>query len=92
MLFFGFCIVASVTMAQTNVDCNTGSVSADQTICSGTQPNALSIVGFVSGANLQWQHSSDNNIFSDLSGKTSPLLSPGVLTNSAYYRVKVSAG
>ena len=91
-LFLGLCIVAGGVMAQTNADCNTGSVSANQTICSGSEPDPLAISGFDVGADFQWEYSLTNITFSEIVGATDPSFSPGSLTSTIYYRVKVMGG
>jgi gliding motility-associated-like protein len=68
-----------------------GTASSAQTICAGNAPAALSLSG--SSGNIQWQVSTDNANFSNISGATSATLSSlqmGVLTATRYYRAVVS--
>jgi len=70
-----------------------GSISADQTICAGTQPSSLTISG--STGSIQWQSSTNNIDFTDISGATSTVLSGatiGTLTSTKYFRAKVTSG
>lgn len=71
-----------------------GTVSSDQTICSGTQPSPLNVTGFY-GTSLQWQYSDDNNSWNDISGATTTQLSMaqmGSLTQDRWYRLQVDGG
>jgi len=92
MLFFGFCIVTGGLVGQINAGCNTGTVSQDQTICLGGDAGTLSISGVDAGAGLQWQSSPDGSTFADVVGETGSSYAPGSITNSTYYRVRVSEG
>jgi gliding motility-associated-like protein len=68
-----------------------GSASADQTICAGNSPANLTLAGFI--GDIQWQFSTDNVNFSNISGATGSTLSSaqmGVLTVTRYYRAVVS--
>ncbi|MFD0991064.1 choice-of-anchor D domain-containing protein [Mariniflexile jejuense] len=70
-----------------------GTASTNQTICSGTSPSNISLSGHT-GA-IQWQVSTDNITFSNISGATStPLTSVqmGSLTATSYYRAVVTSG
>ena len=72
---------------------NPGTLNANQTICSGTSPAALTTVGYT--GNIQWQYATLptgtwNNIF----GATTSTLSSaqmGTLTANRYYRVVSTA-
>jgi hypothetical protein len=68
----------------------TGTASSDQTINANTAPAALALTGS-SGGTFQWQVSSDNITFSDISGATTATYSPGILTATRYFRVSVSS-
>jgi hypothetical protein len=68
-----------------------GTTSANQMICSGTQPQLLSASGFY-GTTLQWQYSDDNSNWNDVSGANDAELSSvqmGSLTANRYYRVQI---
>lgn len=71
-----------------------GTISGSQTICSGTSPALLTGTS-PSGGNppyaFQWQKSSDNISFSDISGATGQNYQSGILTATTHYRLKQSA-
>jgi hypothetical protein len=69
----------------------TGTVSSDQTITVNTAPASLALTGSSGGAGFQWQVSSDNITFSDISGATTATYSPGILTATRYFRVSASS-
>ena len=79
-----------VTVNPTSV---AGTVSANQTICSGSQPAAITLTG--NTGTIQWQSSTDNVSFSDISGETTNTLSSatiGTLTATKYFRAIVTSG
>ena len=78
---------ATVTVNPTSV---AGTASASQTICSGTSPTALTLAG--NTGTIQWQSSTDNVTFSNISGETTATLTIGTLTANAYYRAVVTSG
>ena len=69
-----------------------GSISpSSQSICSGTQPSALTLSGYA--GYIQWQYSANGSTFYNISGATSNTLSSaqmGTLTSTMYYRAVVS--
>ena len=68
-----------------------GTASASQTICSGNLASDLALTGF--SGTIQWQVSTDNVNFSNISGATSATLTAaqmGVLSATRYYRAVVS--
>jgi hypothetical protein len=70
-----------------------GTVSADQAICSGLQPGNITLTGYT--GTIQWQVSSDNNSFTNISGATAATLTSaqmGALTATRYYRAVVTSG
>ena len=70
-----------------------GGTVSSQSICSGTQPNPISLTG--STGSIQWQVSTDNNTFNNINGATSnPLTSNqmGTLSSTRYYRAVVTNG
>lgn len=87
-----FCLTYGLMTAAINAQpCNTGTLTANQTICSGTAPETMVISGFEVGGHLQWQSSTDNVNFTNLApGDTTASFNPGVLTDQWYYRVQVS--
>ena len=78
--------VATVTVTNASA----GTVSADQAICSGTAPAALSVTGAT--GTIQWQSSSDNFVAdsTNIGGATNATYTPAALTQVTYYRAKVS--
>ena len=70
-----------------------GTVSANQTICSGQTPTNITLTG--NTGTIQWQVSTDNNSFTNIPGATaSPLTSAqmGALTATRFYRAVVTSG
>ena len=68
-----------------------GTASSNQSICTGATPAALSLSGHT--GTIQWQSSTDNVTFTNISGATSATYAPGALTATTYYRaVLTSAG
>lgn len=69
-----------------------GSISSNQTICSGQTPNTLNNISLPSGQignaalEYQWQSSTDNATFVDISGANATSYSPGSLSSTTYYR------
>ncbi|WP_162927078.1 beta strand repeat-containing protein [Flavobacterium psychrotrophum] len=66
-----------------------GTVSENQTVCSGTS-TSVSVSGY--SGSIQWQKSADNNIWSDVNGAVAATLTTPVLTATTYYRATVSSG
>ncbi len=73
-----------------------GSIGSAQTICSGSTPEKLTQTAAPSGGTgtytYQWQSSTDNASWSNISGETSAAYSPPALTDSMYYRRAVTSG
>lgn len=70
-----------------------GIVSSNQTICSNSTPTDLTLSFYI--GNIQWQYSTDNSNFTDITGAVSAALSGvqmGVLSETTYYRAKVTSG
>lgn len=70
-----------------------GTASSNQTICSGAQPANITLSG--NTGSIQWQVSSDNVSFSNISGATAATLTSaqmGALTTTRYYRAMVTSG
>ena len=68
-----------------------GTASSNQSICTGATPAVLSLSGH--SGTIQWQSSTDNVTFTNISGATSATYAPGALTVTTYYRaVLTSAG
>jgi hypothetical protein len=69
-----------------------GTASASvSTICSGNT-SALSLTGQTAGQAIQWQESTDNTTFTDISGATSTSYTTPSLTTNKYFRAKVGSG
>jgi murein tripeptide amidase MpaA len=82
--------VVIVTVNPTSV---AGTVSANQTICSSSQPASITLTG--NTGTIQWQSSTDNVTFADITGETTNTLSGGnigVLTSTKYFRAIVKSG
>ncbi|MGL2964929.1 GEVED domain-containing protein [Flavobacterium sp. RSB2_4_14] len=79
------------TVAVTYVPLVGGTASNNQTICGGAPAN-LTLSGNV-GTGIQWQVSSDNVTFTDITGATTATLlsaQMGSLSTTTYYRAKVT--
>jgi gliding motility-associated-like protein len=67
-----------------------GTVVANQSICTGTTPAALTSTRAATGGagvySYQWQSSTDNVTFTDIAGATSLGYTPGILTQTTYFR------
>ena len=80
----------TITVDPTSVG---GTAATDQTICSGETPANLTLTGET--GSIQWQVSTDNSSFSDISGATATPLTGaqmGALTATTYYRAEVTSG
>ena len=75
---------------------NAGTIAADQTICAGATPGALSsTLGAAGGTGTftyQWESSLDNSNWAAISGATGTTFAPGALTATTYYRRRVTSG
>ena len=80
--------VASIITA--NPTSVAGTASAPQTICSGTIPSSLNLIG--NTGTIQWQSSIDNIAFTNISGQTTATLALAALTATTYYRAVVTSG
>ncbi len=70
-------------------------ISAVQTICAGQAPQKLTggaIAGGGTGYTYQWQISTDNTTFTDISGATAAEYAPGILNETRWYRRLVISG
>jgi uncharacterized repeat protein (TIGR01451 family)/gliding motility-associated-like protein len=69
-----------------------GTVSGAQSICFNTTPTALSISG-QTGNVVFWQSSPNNSTWTDIAGTENlTSITPGALTATTYYRVRVKSG
>ena len=68
-----------------------GYVSAEtQTITSGSSAASLGHYGYYSVSSRQWQKSTNGSTWTNISGATSQMYSPGYLTQTTYFRVRVN--
>ena len=77
-------VSGSITVSATSFG---GTASSNQTICSGTQPANITLSG--NTGTIQWQVSTDNNSFTNISGATATTLTSaqmGAITSTRYYR------
>ncbi|ESU23478.1 hypothetical protein FEDK69T_16440 [Flavobacterium enshiense DK69] len=84
---------SSSSVAVIIVDPNSGTVSSNQSICSGTQPANIVLTG--SAGIIQWQRSTDNVVFSNINGATATMLASaqmGGLAVTTYYRAVLTGG
>ena len=72
---------------------NPGSINGSKTICynssAGTLGNASSPIGGDGNYSYQWQVSTNNSSWSNVSGATGSTYAPGNLTSTRYYRRRV---
>ena len=73
-----------------------GSIAADQAICGGATPAALTSAGDASGGSgaiaYQWESSVDNVTWTAIGGATGPTFAPGALSATTYFRRRASSG
>jgi hypothetical protein len=73
-----------------------GTIGTEQTICYGTAPTTLTQLTTPSGGSgsyaFQWQRSSNNTVWTDISGAGQSSYSPGALTAATYFRRNVTSG
>ncbi len=79
-----------------NANLTAGTIGADQTICYNTAPAVLTQrtapAGGTGTYSYQWQSSTDNSTWTDLSGANLVNYSPPALTISTLYRRKITSG
>ncbi len=72
-----------------------GSIGSNQTICYNTVPATLTETAAPTGGSgvysYQWQRSTDNSSWSNISGATASTYTPGALTTEMYYRRNVTS-
>lgn len=89
--------VASNTVRITvNANLVPGTVGADQTICYNIVPDSLTqlivAIGGTGAYSYQWQRSTDDTTWTDITGANLVSFSPPALTTSTWYRRKVTSG
>jgi 6,7-dimethyl-8-ribityllumazine synthase len=67
-----------------------GSISGSATVCSGTNSTELTLSGYV--GSIQWQSSTDDITFADISGATSSTYTATDIAATTYYRAVVTSG
>jgi gliding motility-associated-like protein len=67
-----------------------GSISGATTVCAGTNNTVLTLVG--STGTIQWQSSTDNSTFTNITGATSATYTATNLTATTYYKAVVTSG
>ncbi|TPG67506.1 PKD domain-containing protein [Hymenobacter nivis] len=94
----GICgpVYSSVVALTILPDLLAGSISADQTICTGTTPAPFTSNNDARGGTgtftYQWEFSTDNVYWSPVTGATNSTYAPGPLTATTYYRRRVTSG
>jgi parallel beta-helix repeat protein len=87
--------VVTVTVAAPDV-LLAGSIAADQTLCAGDTPTALTSTAPATGGTgtyaYQWESSADNTTWTAIAGATSAGYAPGPLTQTTYFRRQVASG
>jgi gliding motility-associated-like protein len=72
-----------------------GGIGADQVVCPGATPVALSSVSGPGGGTgaftYQWESSADNTTWADIAGATGADYAPGPLTATTYFRRRVTS-
>ncbi len=92
------CAVKYTNSKKINVYSNLigGNIGGDVNICYNTQPSIITFTTNPSGGQgnytYQWQVSNDGVIFTDINGSTSSTYQPGNLTQTKWFRVKVTDG
>jgi gliding motility-associated-like protein len=87
-----FSNVLLLTVAPTLV---AGTIGADQTLCLGATPAALTSTAGASGGSgtfvYQWESSLDNTTWAAIPGANGPTFAPGPLTATTYFRRRVAS-
>jgi len=73
-----------------------GTIGSDQTLCPGATPAPLTSTAGASGGtgtySYQWEVSTDNANWTDVTGATAETYTPGPLTVTTFYRRRVTSG
>ncbi|MEO0038087.1 MAG: hypothetical protein RIQ59_1298, partial [Bacteroidota bacterium] len=88
----GACAAATSTSFTISVDPTSvaGSISGAATVCEGTNSTTLTLSG--NTGTIQWQSSTDNSTFTDISGATGQTYDAINLTATTYYQAVVTSG
>ena len=85
--------VVTITVAPALV---AGTIGADQALCAGATPAALTSTVAASGGTgsiaYQWESSADNATWTPIAGATSDGYAPGVLAATTYFRRRATSG
>ena len=81
-------LATNVVTISMNPNLLVGSISASQSICSGSAPALLTGVAPSNGTSptYQWQISLNNSTYTDISGANALNYQPGALTTTTYYK------
>ena len=87
------CIEETNTVKVTVINFDPGSIDANQTICEGSNANALTSVSPTGDGSFtyQWYESADGSTFTPLAGVTGETYNPGALTADTWYKREVTA-
>lgn len=89
------CLNRDTILVTVQATIGNNTIGSAQTICTGQSPVALNGTNPSGGSGVyfyQWQSSGDNVNWTNLVGHTSSGYTPGILTNSIYYRRQVNSG
>jgi hypothetical protein len=79
-----------------NPTLNSGTIGTSQSICYNTSPSALTQITAPSGGtgtySYQWQSSTDNSLWNNISGAISQTYAPPALTSTTWYRRNITSG
>jgi mucin-19 len=67
-----------------------GTISGGTTVCTGTNSTTLNLTGYT--GTIQWQSSTNNVTFTNISGATTSSFTATNLTTTTYYRAVVTSG
>ena len=81
----------NVTISQSCTSSLAGTISGNRSVCSGTNSTVLTVSSYYADS-LQWQVSSDNSTFTDITNQTAATFTAENLSAITYYRVKVIYG
>lgn len=89
----GYNVAQGIQQVESDIASVAGTISANQAICSNSQPASVTLTG--NTGTIQWQSSTDNVTFIDITGETANSLSADVIGNlnvTKYFRAVVTNG
>jgi len=89
----GYNVTQGIQQVESDIASVAGTISANQAICSNSQPASVTLTG--NTGTIQWQSSTDNVTFIDITGETANSLSADVIGNlnvTKYFRAVVTNG